>query len=109
MLEQARAKAAAQGFAAMNFIEASADSLPFADASFDIAVSGFVLRSLARIRAGAARELYRVLKPGGSACLLELTRPRLPGLRQLHQAYLRAALPAITHVNGSARVQTVSF
>jgi SAM-dependent methyltransferase len=41
-----------------------ADSLPFEDASFDVAVSSFVLQ-LVPSRAAALREIRRVLRPGG--------------------------------------------
>src|SRR5687767_12013910 len=76
MLEVARRKSAGvgPGAAPVEWVRASADALPFPDASFDFVVSAFVLRSLAGIRAGAAREVARVLAPGGTACLLELAR-----------------------------------
>ncbi|MEO5703460.1 MAG: methyltransferase domain-containing protein [Candidatus Limnocylindrales bacterium] len=43
---------------------ASADRLPFDDATFDVAVSSFVLQ-LVKSRSAALREVRRVLKPGG--------------------------------------------
>jgi demethylmenaquinone methyltransferase/2-methoxy-6-polyprenyl-1,4-benzoquinol methylase len=101
MLEVARAKA--MGRPGMTFLQASADALPFPDASFDVVVSAFVLRSLAAIRTGAGRELARVLRPGGAASLLELTRPRLPVLRQLHRAYVRGLVPLIGRLSAGRR------
>lgn len=103
MLARARVKAAAAGFPDLSFVPASADALPFPDASFDVVVSAFVLRSLAAIRTGAARELARVLRPGGTACLLELTRPRFPALRQLHRLYVRAVVPLIGRLAAGPR------
>jgi demethylmenaquinone methyltransferase/2-methoxy-6-polyprenyl-1,4-benzoquinol methylase len=103
MLVQARAKAQARGMAGLQFVQASADALPFADGAFDVVVSAFVLRSLAAIRTGSARELRRVLRPGGAASLLELTRPGLPGLRQLHQAYLRTIVPLVGRLAAGPR------
>ncbi|HXI45233.1 MAG TPA: class I SAM-dependent methyltransferase [Candidatus Acidoferrales bacterium] len=41
-----------------------ADRLPFADATFDVVLSSFVLQ-LVPSRAGALREMSRVLRPGG--------------------------------------------
>ena len=43
---------------------APADSMPFEDGSFDVAVSSFVLQLVAS-RAAALREINRVLRPGG--------------------------------------------
>jgi ubiquinone/menaquinone biosynthesis C-methylase UbiE len=51
----------------------SADALPFPDASFDAAVSTFVLCSVAD-QATALAEANRVLKPGGKLVLLEHVR-----------------------------------
>jgi SAM-dependent methyltransferase len=45
-------------------IVASADSLPFPDSSFDLAFSIYVLEHI-RDAAGFAREIARVLRPGG--------------------------------------------
>jgi len=103
MLARARVKAAKAGFGNLTFLPASADALPFPDGSFDVVVSAFVLRSLAAIRTGAARELARVLRPGGTACLLELTRPRMGGLRQLHRLYVQAVVPAIGRLTAGPR------
>jgi SAM-dependent methyltransferase len=48
----------------LDFTTASADRLPFPDASFDVAISSFVLQ-LVPNRARALREIRRVLVPGG--------------------------------------------
>jgi ubiquinone/menaquinone biosynthesis C-methylase UbiE len=50
-------------------VVASADRLPLADASVDVAVSSFMIQ-LVPNRAGALREILRVLRPGGRfACV----------------------------------------
>lgn len=51
-------------------VDASADSLPFADASFDVVVSTLVLCTVPRQEPVLA-ETYRVLKPGGRLVFLE--------------------------------------
>ncbi len=105
MLEVARRKSAGvgPGAAPVEWVRASADALPFPDASFDLVVSAFVLRSLAGIRAGAAREVARVLAPGGTACLLELARPRGVVLGALHGLYLSTAIPVIGRLAAGKR------
>ena len=50
------------------------ERLPFRDASFDFVAMGFALRHVSDIDALFA-EMRRVLAPGGTACILEITRP----------------------------------
>ena len=50
------------------------EQLPFRDACFDFVSMGFALRHVADIDALFA-EMRRVLAPGGTACVLEITRP----------------------------------
>lgn len=103
MLARARDKAAAARAGNVEFVRASADDLPFAGGTFDAVVSAFVLRSLAGIRDRCAREMGRVLRPGGEAFLLELSRPPAPGLRLLHSLYLRFLVPAIGRLSAGPR------
>jgi ubiquinone/menaquinone biosynthesis C-methylase UbiE len=78
----------------------SVTSLPYADASFDVAVCNDVLQHLGEHQAPAAlRELRRVLRPGGT--LLVRTR----GVREVHadwHAYDRARLRAALYCAGLA-------
>jgi demethylmenaquinone methyltransferase/2-methoxy-6-polyprenyl-1,4-benzoquinol methylase len=50
------------------------EKLPYADASFDFVSMGFALRHVADLDALFA-EMRRVLRPGGAACVLEITYP----------------------------------
>lgn len=63
LLEKGRARAAAEGLA-IDFREADAEALPFADASFDVALSTFGIM-FAPDQARAAAEIRRVVRPGG--------------------------------------------
>ena len=65
MLEIARASADRGSGRPAEFVRAFADALPFADGSFDVVVSSFVLQ-LVPNRFRALREARRVLRPGGS-------------------------------------------
>ena len=75
-------------------VQASATALPFADASFDAAVSAFVLRNL-RDLAGAFSELHRVVRPGGAVALVDITGPRSGLLRKGFDAYFGIAAPMV--------------
>ncbi|HTS73303.1 MAG TPA: class I SAM-dependent methyltransferase [Gaiellaceae bacterium] len=58
-------------------VQASAEALPFDDASFDTAVSTLVLCGVDQTR--ALGELRRVLRPGGRLLFLEHVRSEDPG------------------------------
>jgi demethylmenaquinone methyltransferase / 2-methoxy-6-polyprenyl-1,4-benzoquinol methylase len=72
MLDRARHKAPE-----IDWVRGDALAMPFEDESFDAVTMGFGLRNLEDERRGLA-ELRRVLEPGGSLGVLEITRPRGP-------------------------------
>ncbi len=78
----------------VSLMGADALMLPFADASFDAAVSAFVLRNLGDID-GGFREMRRVIRPGGVMGLLEFGMPRTPILGWLYRMYFLRALPKL--------------
>jgi SAM-dependent methyltransferase len=71
LLEKGRARAAAEGLA-VEFREADAEALPFADASFDVALSTFGIMFTPN-HAQSASEMMRVLRPGGRAGMANWT------------------------------------
>jgi demethylmenaquinone methyltransferase / 2-methoxy-6-polyprenyl-1,4-benzoquinol methylase len=73
-------------------------ALPFADATFDCIVNGFMLRNVADLGATFA-ELCRVLKPDGRLVCLDLTRPRGP-LRRFFDLYIATFVPLLGVVVG---------
>ena len=93
MLEQGRARLADAGIAGnVEFVLADAQSLPFPDRSFDAVVIAFGLRNVTD-KDAALREMYRVVRPGGRAVVLEFSKPTLPGLAPLYDAYSFKVLP----------------
>ncbi|HXY23541.1 MAG TPA: bifunctional demethylmenaquinone methyltransferase/2-methoxy-6-polyprenyl-1,4-benzoquinol methylase UbiE [Candidatus Acidoferrum sp.] len=78
----------------MAFFEADALRLPFADASLDLVTSAFGFRNLANYETGL-REIYRVLKPGGTIGILEFTEPPEGLLGDLYRWYFTRVLPRI--------------
>jgi ubiquinone/menaquinone biosynthesis C-methylase UbiE len=71
LLERARERAAAERLA-IEFREADAEALPFADATFDVIVSTFGVM-FAPDQERAAAEMIRVCKPGGKIGLANWT------------------------------------
>ena len=75
MLAHGRRKAAAQGVAA-NFMEGSADRLPFPDAFFDVVFCTLMLHHLPPpIQMATIVEMPRVLRPGGRMVIVDMQRP----------------------------------
>lgn len=95
MLVRARAKAlASNGTVQMNFLEADALRLPFADGSFDLVTTAFGFRNLANYEEGL-REILRVLKRGGTVGILEFAEPPKGALGDLYRFYTQKVLPKI--------------
>ncbi len=93
MLELAARKTALTG-EQIPLIESDALRLPFADQSFEAVTIAFGLRNLASVE-GGLQELFRVLKPGGRAAILEFSSPVVPGLRGLFNFYFTRVLPRL--------------
>lgn len=78
----------------ISFQSAPAEDLPFDEGFFEAAVIGFGIRNLSKPAAGL-REIYRVLKPGGRAVILEFSLPRYRALRFVYRFYLIVIVPLI--------------
>jgi demethylmenaquinone methyltransferase/2-methoxy-6-polyprenyl-1,4-benzoquinol methylase len=95
MLSIAREKAEKhKGLTSITIREADAQSLPFADHSFDVVTVAFGVRNLPS-RSANFSEVRRVLRPGGRYVILEFSRPRFAPFRGLYHFYLRSVIPAI--------------
>ena len=108
MLVRAKEKSAAWGGEGgvrwrIPFVESDALQLPFASESFDLVTAAFGFRNLANYEAGF-REMRRVLKPAGTAAILEFTEPKPGWFGGLYRWYFRAVLPKVGGIISGDRV-----
>jgi ubiquinone/menaquinone biosynthesis methyltransferase len=72
-------------------------ALPFRDASFTVATTGYGLRNVPDLPAAIA-EMHRVLAPGGRLLSLDFNRPSNPLIRGAYLAYLTVVGSALGYV-----------
>ena len=95
MLQQGRDKMINHGYLKpVDYIQANAEALPFANNQFHIVTMGFGLRNVTDKQC-ALQQIYRVLKPGGSVLILEFSKPLYPWLNKLYDAYSFHIIPRI--------------
>jgi demethylmenaquinone methyltransferase/2-methoxy-6-polyprenyl-1,4-benzoquinol methylase len=80
--------------AGVELLDGSAEALPVPDESFDFVTMGYALRHVGDVGA-AFREFDRVLKPGGTVLILEITRPANVVGATLLKAYMRGVVPLV--------------
>lgn len=95
MLQQARSRMIDNGILKnLEYVQANAEALPFADNYFDCITIAFGLRNVTNIDKALA-SMFRVLKPGGKLLVLEFSKPVLQPLKPLYDAYSFNILPKI--------------
>lgn len=76
----------------VEYVEANAEELPFEDNRFNLITIAFGLRNVTH-KDAALREMYRCLKPGGKAMVLEFSKPTSSTLSTLYDQYSFQILP----------------
>lgn len=95
MLEVGREKLRNSGVVGnVEYVQANAETLPFADNTFDCVTISFGLRNVTE-KMLALRSMLRVLKPGGRLLVLEFSRPLVAALNRAYDAYSFHILPRI--------------
>lgn len=95
MLNAGRDRLTDEGFFEnVQYTQANAQYLPFADNSFHCISMGFGLRNVTD-KDEALRSMYRVCKPGGRLMILEFSTPVLPGLKPVYDWYSFNVLPGL--------------
>ena len=78
----------------LEYVQADAEQLPFADNSFDCVTMAFGLRNVT-VKENALASIQRVLKPSGRALVLEFSQPFAPGLKPFYDLYSFKVLPRL--------------
>lgn len=98
MLAVARRRAAASGLGVVcRFVLGDAQALSVPDGALDAVTVAFGMRNVLRPDV-VLRELYRVLRPGGRAVILEFSRPQSPLVRGLYDLYSFTVMPWLGRV-----------
>lgn len=84
----------------IEFVQADATALPFADGEFDAVTSSFGLRNVV-LPQKALAEFYRVTKPGGRIVICEFSTPPVTPVRVGYFAYLNHVMPAVVRLASS--------
>jgi demethylmenaquinone methyltransferase/2-methoxy-6-polyprenyl-1,4-benzoquinol methylase len=94
MLGVGMERAAKRGIDGLTWQQENAETLSFADASFDAYTIAFGIRNVTNIPA-ALREARRVLKRGGRFYCLEFSTSEWPGFGELYDRYSEHFIPRI--------------
>lgn len=76
------------------YVLGSAEALPFPDNCFDGVTISFGIRNFDQ-RPQCLREIYRVIRPGGTLAILEFAKPRNPVIRWIYNTYFNNLLPFV--------------
>lgn len=96
MLREAAQKAKNRN-ADIRFVQGDCLDLQFSDNSFDLLTIAYGVRNFENLERGF-REFYRVLKPGASFMILELSRPENGVIRLGYDLYASCVIPLIGRV-----------
>ena len=98
------------GFAQVEFVEASIDALPFADATFDVVISNGVV-NLSPVKHRVFAEAARVLRPGGRLAIADIVSGRALKERTRRNVELWAACiaGAIPHSSYLETIEAAGF
>lgn len=81
----------------INFLQASALNLPFAENSFDVTAMAFGIRNIPQ-KEKALKEMLRVTVPGGQIMILEMTFIQNRFFKLFYYIYLNCLLPLLAKI-----------
>jgi demethylmenaquinone methyltransferase/2-methoxy-6-polyprenyl-1,4-benzoquinol methylase len=78
----------------IELLHGDSEKINFENGSFDAITVAFGVRNFEHLEVGLS-EMYRVLKPGGVAAILEFSKPAMFPLKQLYNFYFLKVLPGL--------------
>ena len=72
-------------------------AMPFQDTSADAVTVAYGVRNFEHLDRGYA-EMFRILKPGGLLCVVELSTPVNPFVRPFYKLYTKIIIPALGRI-----------
>lgn len=97
MLKIAKMKLAEMNLAAqkhITFLEGDSLKMPFPNETFDMVTVAYGVRNFERLEEGY-REMYRVMKPDGVICVIELSEPSNTPVKRIYRMYSRHVIPVV--------------
>jgi demethylmenaquinone methyltransferase/2-methoxy-6-polyprenyl-1,4-benzoquinol methylase len=76
----------------IELLKGDSEAINFPNETFDAITVAFGVRNFENLEKGLA-EMYRVLKPGGKAVILEFSKPRKKGFKGLYNLYMNIIAP----------------
>jgi demethylmenaquinone methyltransferase/2-methoxy-6-polyprenyl-1,4-benzoquinol methylase len=70
------------------------ETINFANNTFDGVMVAFGVRNFENLQKGL-QEIFRVLKPGAQLVVLEFSKPRIPGVKNLYNFYMSFIAPQV--------------
>lgn len=105
MLDIGRKKVQKAGLQAkIELLKGDSETIKFADNTFDAVTVAFGVRNFENLEKGLS-EIHRVLTPGGKLVVLEFSKPKMPGVKNLYNLYMKIVAPGVgkmVNKNGSA-------
>lgn len=95
MLEEGRKKIKSKGKEnIISMVLGDSEDLPFPDNEFDALTVGFGVRNYENLEKGLS-DMLRVIKPGGTAVILEFSKPKKFPVKQFFGIYSKFIMPTI--------------
>jgi demethylmenaquinone methyltransferase/2-methoxy-6-polyprenyl-1,4-benzoquinol methylase len=76
----------------ITLLNGDSEAINFPDQTFEAITVSFGVRNFANLKKGLT-EMLRVLKPGGKLVVLEFSKPKVPGIKNLYNLYTRIIAP----------------